>query len=100
LKYWKTRKNKTKKRQWNHKVYRGVACGACAMRSFFTKSTVREKLLSKEGAATYFKRQYTIEPIFRHFKYNLVYRSFVLRGLAKVNAAFKFMCIGWNLQKM
>ena len=46
-------------------------------------------LLSKEGAATYFKRQYTIEPIFGHFKYNLLYRSFVLRGLAKVNAEFQ-----------
>ncbi len=115
LKYWKTRTNKTKKRQWNHKVYRGVDCGDCASRSLCTKSKVREllidirepllqemrkKLTSKKGKAKYFKRQYTIEPIFGHLKFNLGYRSFLLRGLKKVNAEFQLMCIGWNLKKM
>jgi len=114
LKYWKTRTNKTKKRQWNHKVYKGVDCGDCASRSLCTKSKVREllidmrepllqemrnKLTSKEGESKYFKRQYTIEPVFGHLKYNLGYRSFLLRGLEKVNAEFQLMCIGWNLKK-
>ena len=114
LKYWKTRTNKTKKRQWNHKVYRGVDCDACANRSLCTRSKVREllidmrepllremrnKLTSKEGESKYFKRQYTIEPVFGHLKYNLGYRSFLLRGLKKVNAEFHLMCIGWNLKK-
>jgi transposase len=114
LKYWKTRTNKTQKRQWNHKVYKGVDCGDCASRSLCTKSKVREllidmrepllqemrnKLTSKEGESKYFKRQYKIEPVFGHLKYNLGYRSFLLRGLEKVNAEFQLMCIGWNLKK-
>ena len=115
LKYWKTRKNKTKSRQWNHKVYKGTECINCVKLSLCTKSKVREilidirepllnkmreKLLSVEGALKYFKRQYTIEPIFGHLKYNLGYRSFLLRGVEKVKAEFLLMCIGWNLKKM
>ena len=94
LKYWKTRKNKTRKRQWNHKVYRGRECRECTKRSLCTKSKVREllidirepllrkmreKLSSEEGKRKYFKRQYTIEPIFGHLKFNLGYRNFLLR---------------------
>ena len=115
LKYWKTRTNKTKERQWNHNVYKGVDCGNCMERPLCTKSKAREllidmrepllqemrkKLTSKAGEAKYFKRQYTIEPIFGHLKFNLGYRSFLLRGLEKVNTEFQLMCIGWNLKKM
>jgi len=115
LTYWKTRKKKTKSRQWNHNVYKGTECNDCVKRSLCTKSKVREllidirdpllsrmreKLLSKEGALKYFKRQYTIEPIFGHLKYNLGYRSFLLRGVEKARAEFQLMCIGWNLKKM
>ncbi|MBW7898031.1 MAG: hypothetical protein EX330_07545 [Candidatus Brocadia sp. BROELEC01] len=28
------------------------------------------------------------------------YRNILLRGLEKVHAEFKLMCIGWNLKKM
>ena len=123
LKYLKTRKKKTtcpnryrrESRQWNHKVYKGTECTNCVKRSLCTKAKVREllidirepllkrmreKLLSTEGALKYFRRQYTIEPIFGHLKYNLGYRNFLLRGREKVNAEFKLMCIGWNLKKM
>jgi transposase len=113
--YWKTRKNKTQKRQWNHKVYQGRECRECTKRSLCTKSKVREllidirepllqkmreKLSSEEGKEKYFKRQYTIEPIFGHLKFNLGYRNFLLRGINKVTAEFKLMCIGWNIKKM
>ncbi len=115
LKYWKTRKKTTKSRQWNHKVYKGTGCANCVKRSLCTKAKVREllidirepllnrmreRVLSKEGALKYFKRQYTIEPIFGHLKYNLGYKSFLLRGVEKVKAEFRLMCIGWNLKKM
>jgi transposase len=115
LTYWKTRKNRTKKRQWHHKVYQGRGCRECTKRSLCTKSKVREllidtrdpllqkmreKLSSEEGKKKYFKRQYTIEPVFGHLKYNLGYRNFLLRGIEKVKAEFKLMCIGWNLKKM
>jgi transposase len=115
LVYWKTRTNKTDSRQWNHKVYRGRECGACQKRSLCTKAKVREllidirepllqkmreKLISDEGRRKYFMRQYIIEPVFGHLKFNVGYRNFLLRGLEKVCAEFKLMCIGWNLKKM
>jgi transposase len=115
LKIWKTRMNKTKSREWNHNVYKGTDCSNCSKRSLCTKSKAREllieirepllkkmrkKLLSEKGKLKYLKRHYTIEPIFGHFKYNLGYRHFLLRGIEKVNAEFKLMCIGWNLTKM
>ncbi len=58
------------------------------------------RLLSAEGKINYLKRHYTIEPIFWCLKYNLGYRSFLLRGVEKVKVEFKLMCIGWNLKKM
>ncbi len=61
---------------------------------------MRKKLLSGEGKLKYFARQYIIEPIFGHLKFNIGYRSFLLRGLEKVNSEYKLMCIGWNLKKM
>ncbi len=115
LKFWKTRKNKTKSREWNHNVYKGTDCSNCSKRSLCTKSEAREllieirepllnkmrkKLVSKDGKMKYFKRQYTIEPVFGHLKFNLGYKNFLLRGIEKVNAEFKLMSIGWNLKKM
>jgi len=115
LTYGKTRTNKTDSRQWNHKVYKGTECGSCQKRAWCTKSKVREllidireplvqkmreNLVSEEGKRKYFMRQYIIEPIFGHLKFNVGYRNFLLRGLEKVNAEFKLMGIGWNLKKM
>jgi transposase len=115
LNYWKTRKDRTRKRQWNHKVYKGRECRECTKQSLCTKSKMREllidirepllqkmreKLSSKEGKKKYLKRQYTIEPVFGHLKYNLGYRYFLLRGIEKVKAEFQLMCIGWNIKKM
>ncbi|WKZ14645.1 MAG: IS1182 family transposase [Candidatus Jettenia caeni] len=115
LLYWKTRTEKTESRQWNHKVYRGTECGTCQKRSLCTKAKVRElfldirepllqkmreKLTSDEGRRKYFMRQYIIEPVFGHLKFNVGYRNFLLRGPEKVRAEFQLMCIGWNLKKM
>ncbi len=94
--YWKTRVNKAETRNWNHKVYKGKDCESCSKRSLCTKAkrrellidmrepllvAMREKLMSEEGALKYFMRQYIIEPIFGHFKHNLGYKNFLLRGL-------------------
>ncbi len=115
LTYWKTRTNKTDSREWHHKVYTGTGRGACEKRSLCTKTkarellidirepllqTTREKLVSDDGKRKHFMRQYIIEPVFGHLKFNVGYRNFLLRGLEKVRAEFKLMCIGWNLQKM
>ncbi|MGQ3685685.1 MAG: transposase [Candidatus Loosdrechtia sp.] len=115
LPYWKTRTNVTDSRKWNHKVYKGTECGACQKKSLCTKAKAREllidirepllqkmrkKLVSDEGKRKYFMRQYLIEPVFGHLKFNIGYRNFLLRGLEKVRAEFQLMCIGWNLKKM
>ena len=68
--------------------------------SILKKIILVEKLMTKEGAFEYLVRQYTIEPIFGHLKHVLGYRSFLLRGINKVNGEFKLMCIGWNIKKM
>ena len=115
LRFWKKRVNKAPSRDWNHKVYKGTECGNCPARTLCTKAKTREllielrepllrqmrkKLMSEEGKKKYLKRQYTIEPIFGHLKFNLGYRNFLLRGVEKINAEFKLMCIGWNLKKL
>ncbi len=64
------------------------------------KEEEREKLVSEEGRLKYFMRHYLIEPIFGRLKFNIGYRNFLLRGIEKVSAEFKLMCIGWNLKKM
>ena len=96
-------------------MYKGTACGTCEKRPHCTKSKarellidirepllqkMREKLLSDDGKRKYFMRHYIIAPIFGHLKFNIGYRNFLLRGLEKVRAEFKLMCIGWNLKKM
>ncbi|MBM4066969.1 MAG: hypothetical protein FJ266_15265 [Planctomycetes bacterium] len=57
-----------------------------------------EKLVSEEGRLKYFMRHCLIEPIFGHLKFNIGYRNFLLRGIEKVSAEFRLMCIGWNLK--
>jgi len=61
---------------------------------------MRKRLETKEGHQKYIKRLYTVEPIFGHLKHNLGYRHFLMRGLEKVKAEFRLMCIGYNLIKM
>jgi hypothetical protein len=101
--------------EWRQVIYRGVECGDCEVRELCTKQKartiareerrelleeMRERLLSKEGKAKYKKRLFTAEPPFGNIKHNLGYRSFLLRGLEKVDAEFKLMCIGHNLKKI
>jgi len=57
-------------------------------------------LKSKRGRKRYKKRRETVEPVFGHLKHNLGYKYFLLRGLMKVRAEFRLMCIGNNLKKM
>ena len=107
LTYWKTRTNKTDSRQWNHKVYKGTEGGMSEAVIMYegkgertldryprtSLQKMREKLVSDDGKTKYFMRQYIIEPIFGHLKFNVGYRNFLLRGLEKACAEFKLMCI-------
>ena len=55
---------------------------------------------SEEGKKIYLRRLHPIEAIFGHFKYNLGYTRFLLRGLEKVKAEFSLMCLTYNLGKL
>ena len=100
------------RKQW---IYKGGDCVRCSVSAQCTKARsrtiarekreplqkeMRRRLLSEEGRQKYKKRLFTVEPIFGHLKYNLGFKSFVLRGLGKVRGEFKLMCIGYNLRKI
>jgi hypothetical protein len=58
------------------------------------------RLLTRQGATTYAKRQHTVEPVFGQIKENRGFRRFRRRGLAAVNAEWLFVAITHNLLKM
>lgn len=115
LQFERLRINGRKSRNKNKIVFKGRECITCNKRALCTKEKyrrvavdmrepllrkMREKLLTDYGKNVYLQRQYTIEPIFGHLKHNLGYRNLLLRGIKKVNAEIKLMCIGWNLKKL
>ena len=61
---------------------------------------MRQRLDTEQGKAIYKKRLHPVEAIFGHLKFNLGYTYFLLRGLKKVKAEFKLMCMTYNLRKL
>jgi transposase len=114
LRFYKER-NRDKGVRRKQRVYRGRLCSGCPVLGQCTGGRYREiacdkrehlleemrqRLLSGEGKEKYKRRLFTVEPIFGHLKYNLGYRTFLLRTLDKVRGEFKLMCIGHNLRKI
>jgi len=60
----------------------------------------REKLISDEGRKEYQKRMHTVEPVFGNIKFNLGFKQFLVRGVAKVKGEFSLMCIAHNIKKI
>lgn len=98
-----------------YKVYKGIACQNCPVKEQCTTAKVRtvsieqrihlrdemrERLSTEEGQKMYKKRLHPVEAIFGHLKFNLGYTYFLLRGLQKVEAEFKLMCLAYNLRKL
>lgn len=115
LRPYQVRRKDESYRKWRQVIYKGMACTTCASRALCTKQRyrtiarddrkelleqMRERLKAEEGHKKYIKRLCTVEPIFGHLKHNLGYRQFLMRGLEKVKAEFRLMCIGYNLRKM
>lgn len=48
----------------------------------------------------YNKRRFMVEPVFGHWKYNLGFNQFSLRGIDKVNAELFILAISWNFMKL
>ena len=61
---------------------------------------MREKLRTVEGRAVYKLRKAVVEPVFGQIKEARGFRKFLLRGLEKVQAEWKLICVTHNLLKL
>jgi Transposase DDE domain/Transposase domain (DUF772) len=61
---------------------------------------MKRKLLTKAGRAIYRKRKYVAEPPIGWIKSVLGFRQFSMRGLSKVGAEWKLVCMALNLRRM
>jgi hypothetical protein len=61
---------------------------------------LRAKLASAEGQAIYKKRREIVEPVFGQIKQGRRLHQFLLRGLEKVRAEWKLICLTHNLLKL
>jgi len=64
------------------------------------RDAMDKRLAEEANAATYSKRQHTIEPVFGNLKSNLGYRRFQLRSLPAVNSEWHLICTAHNLLKL
>src|SRR5436189_4340178 len=58
------------------------------------------KLLTKTGAAVYARRKAMVEPVIGQIKQARGFRSFLLRGLTKVQAEWSLVCTTHNILKL
>lgn len=65
-----------------------------------TKQRMARKLRTKRGRETYSKRKGIIEPIFGQIKHARSFRQFLLRGLQKMRAEWRLICLTHNLLKL
>lgn len=63
-------------------------------------SAMQEKLLTDDGRQAYRKRKWIVEPPNGWIKAVLGFRQFSMRGLNKVQAEFKLVCMALNLRRM
>ena len=58
------------------------------------------KLGTKEGRAIYSKRKESVEPVIGQIKHVRGFRQFLLRGIDRVKAEWRLICLGHNVLKM
>ena len=63
-------------------------------------AAMHEKLKSVDGEKAYRKRKWIVEPPNAWIKAVLGFRQFSMRGLKKVQAEFKLVCMALNLRRM
>jgi len=61
---------------------------------------MREKLQTDEGRKLYARRKHTVEPVFGIIKEALGFRSFLLRGLEKVEGEWSLMRLAYNVKRL
>ena len=101
----------------SERLFAGVACAGCPVRSLCTKAKtgdrhvsydsrepfrdiMRERLHTVAGRETYRKRQGIVEPNHGHDQKNLGWRQHHLRGLAKANLEFLLLRTAGNIGKI
>lgn len=104
-----------KKRNNKYLIYRCNSCVACNKKEECTSTksrsinrhnsenlqeAMRKKLETHEGKRKYIERMHMVETPFGHFKKNINFRQFLLRGLGKVKGEFRLLCIGFNIRKI
>jgi hypothetical protein len=61
---------------------------------------MKQKLKSERGRALYRMRKAIVEPVFGQIKERRGFRRFSMRGLSKVRAEWKLVCLTHNLRKL
>lgn len=64
------------------------------------KQRMAHKLRTPAGRQCYAKRKQIVEPVFGQMKHARGFRQFLLRGLQKVGAEWKLLCLTHNLLKI
>ena len=64
------------------------------------KERMSHKLRTPEGRIRYAKRKHIVEPVFGQIKHVRGFRQFLLRGLQKVRAEWRLVCLTHNLLKI
>lgn len=103
---------KVKRRQH---IYKGIGCKDCLCKKECTKGKfrtltcdireplreqMRQRLQTPQGKDKYGTRLHLAEAPFGDIKFNLGYKHFLLRGLEKVAAEFKLICIAKNIKRI
>lgn len=64
------------------------------------KQKMARRNRTKKGRAEYARRKVIIEPVFGQIKAGLGFRSFLLRGLEKMQGEWQLVCLSHNLLKL
>src|SRR5437660_5641710 len=71
-----------------------------AQGSVSLREQMKQKLRSEAGQAVYRRRKAIVEPVFGQIKEGRGFRRFFLRGLQKVRAEWKLICLSHNILKL
>jgi len=78
----------------------GNACSPTGEPESLLLEQMRQKLKTEAGRQVYRMRKAIVEPVFGQIKERRGFRRFLLRGLQKVRAEWKLICLAHNLLKL
>jgi transposase len=87
-------------RQKHHEPEPPIVTAAEAAAAPTPKERMAQKLATTAGRKLYAARKHIVEPVFGQIKHVRGFRKFLLRGLEKVSAEWKLVCLSHNLLKI